>query len=114
MTRMGPEPGPAHVDGWIEISELGTTLLLRVIGELDVATRTSIEPALMAAIEAAGPIILDLGGLTFCDSSGLATLIAAHDRAAATGSSFAVRNASAPVRRLFEITNLAETIPVLD
>jgi anti-sigma B factor antagonist len=109
-----PESVRPHVDGWIEISEVGATLLLKVFGELDVATRASIEPALMTAIDSAGPIVMDLEGLTFCDSSGLATLIAAHERATARGASFAVRNAPPSVRRLFEIANLGDTIALID
>jgi anti-sigma B factor antagonist len=111
---MALESIPAHVDGWIEISGLGATLLLRVGGELDVAARTSIEPTLMAAIESAGSIIIDLEELTFCDSSGLATLIAACDRAAAKGASFAIRNAPPSMLRLLEITNLMGTISMVD
>ena len=104
----------ANVHGWIEVSESGTALVLRIVGELDAASRNSIEPALLAAIVSAESVIVDLGELTFCDSSGVAMFIAAHQKASAEGTTLAVRNVLRPVRRVFEITSLDTVINLID
>jgi anti-sigma B factor antagonist len=48
-------------------------------GEIDMASAPMLEHALTAAIESsAGPVVLDLTGVSFFDSSGLRTAIVAH------------------------------------
>jgi anti-sigma B factor antagonist len=108
------EAVPAAVSTSIEVSESGATLVLRIRGELDGASRTSIEPALMAAMTSSGSMILDLGELSFCDSSGVAMFIAAFERARTQDSSLAIRNVQPLVRRLFEITNVDHMIEIID
>jgi anti-sigma B factor antagonist len=105
---------PAEVNGWIEVSEQGAMLVLRIGGELDRATRDSIEPAVAAAIASAGTVVLDLAELTFCDSSGIAMFVRAHEDARARGTALATRNARPSVRRVFEITGIDAMIPAAD
>jgi anti-anti-sigma factor len=99
---------------WVDVSEENGTLVLRISGELDMASRDAIEPVVMAAITTVDSVTLDLGALTFCDSSGLAVLIAASQKVAANGSSLTVCNVRAAVRRVFDIACLGDLIPILD
>lgn len=108
------EDGPAHVRGWIEVSESGTSLVLRIGGELDAASRTSIEPEVMAATMSASSVIIDLDAMTFCDSSGIAMFIAAHENAKARATALAIRHVRPPVRRVFEIANLDSLIELIE
>ncbi|WP_435280056.1 STAS domain-containing protein [Streptomyces sp. 1222.5] len=56
--------------GW-----LGDTVLLRLAGELDVATAPLVEKAVVTCLVGHPPCIhLDLTGLTFCDGTGLRSL----------------------------------------
>jgi anti-sigma B factor antagonist len=96
----------AALNGWIEVSEPGTSLVLRIGGELDLASRREIEAAVLAAVAAAPHVTLDLATLTFCDSNGIAMLIEAHNAALAVGALLTVRNTQPQVRRLFEITGV--------
>jgi anti-sigma B factor antagonist len=100
------------LEGWIEISEVGTTLVLRIGGELDMATRNRIEPAVLASIETAGAVTIDLAELSFCDSSGLALLVEADSRATARGVTFSIKNVPPAIRRLLHITGLDRKITV--
>jgi anti-sigma B factor antagonist len=108
------EAVPAHVNGWIEVSEQGATLVLRIGGELDAASCKTIEPTMTAAIASAGAVIVDLGDLTFCDSSGVGLLIGSHTKAVASGTALSIRNVRPPVRRIFEITNLDDVIELIE
>ena len=111
---MGLEDGPAHVRGWIEVSESGTSLVLRIGGELDAASRTSIEPEVMAATMSASSVIMDLDAMTFCDSSGIAMFIAAQTNATARSTALAIRNLRPPVRRVFEIAGIDSLIELVE
>jgi len=105
---------PEHVHGWVEVSEPGDTLVLRICGELDVQTRDSIEPAVIAAIATADSVMIDLAELTFCDSHGIAMFIAAHEKASTDGTAFAIRQLPPMVRRLFAITGLDTVVDLVD
>jgi anti-sigma B factor antagonist len=108
------DDGPAHVRGWIEVSESGTALVLRIGGELDAASRNSIEPEVMAATVSATSVIIDLAELTFCDSSGIAMFIAASENAKARATALTIRDVRAPVRRVFQIANLDSLIELIE
>ena len=111
---MKTEDGPAHVRGWIEVSESGAALVLRIGGELDAASRVSIEPEVIAATGSAGSVVIDLEALTFCDSSGVAMFIAAQTNATARATALAIRNLRPAVRRVFEIAGIDSLIELVD
>jgi anti-sigma B factor antagonist len=83
--------------------------VVRIGGELDVASRESVESLLMTAISPdRTEIVVDLTDLTFCDSSGLSLFIAACDKAGTEGSALSFRNVPPAVRRLFAVAGVDE------
>jgi anti-sigma B factor antagonist len=92
---------------WAEcqVSADSRELTVRLRGELDVATVPSVSEAI-ESFRADGPsrLVIDLKELSFMDSSGIALLVQLANRA----ESIQVRNPSAKVRRVFELTGLAE------
>lgn len=82
---------------YIEISEDGTVWLK---GELDMATVKQLEASAAETIHAGKPVVLDLAGLTFIDSSGIAFLARTFQ---ATGERVVIRNPSRQVRRVLEL-----------
>jgi anti-sigma B factor antagonist len=82
------------------------TLVVHVCGELDMESRDSIEPALMAAVASAEAIVLDLGKLMFCDSTGIAMFCAVHEKAVAEARPLVFRNVRGIVRRAFALTGV--------
>jgi anti-sigma B factor antagonist len=87
--------------------------LLAVEGEIDIAT----SPRLIAAINEAvtdseRSVIVDLGAVEFMDSTGLALLVRAQRRLRRRGRGFAVVCPQGPVRRIFEITDMVQTLHV--
>lgn len=79
-------------------------------GELDVATVPDLEVALHQVLESdgSGTVEIDLGGVTFIDSSGLGVLVAALKQSQALGGRLVVRNLQAAPRKVFEVTGLLE------
>jgi anti-sigma B factor antagonist len=87
--------------------------VLFVEGEIDVASAPRLIAALNEAVaEAARSVIIDLTSVGFMDSTGLALLINAHRRLAVRRKGFAVVCPAGPLRRVFEITDMVDTLRV--
>ncbi|WP_250038345.1 STAS domain-containing protein [Paractinoplanes maris] len=93
------------------------TVLLAVAGEIDLATVDDFEAALAraTAIDGTPRVIVDLSEVSFCDSSGLAALDRAWERADRRGIALRVTKPQRGVRRLMEIAGMLEglTRPLL-
>jgi anti-anti-sigma factor len=89
-------------------------VVLRLAGELDLASSTIFERALEDAEISASPLlVLDLDGLKFVDSSGLRIILLAHERARERGQEFAITPGSPQVQRLLSITSVSEHLHVI-
>lgn len=77
---------------------------LLVTGELDVVSGARLERLLLDIDDAGRIVLLDLAGVTFVDSTGLRSLLAASRRAQVDGRRLALANPSPVVRRLLDIT----------
>jgi anti-anti-sigma factor len=81
-------------------------------GELDMATVGALELELKSLREAGfGAIVLDLGGLSFMDSSGLHLVMWWARDASQDGFAFELEPGPAPVQRIFELAAVSETMP---
>ena len=80
----------------------GDEAVLVLTGEIDIATAGSLREAAQRAI--APPLarlVLDFAGVTFCDSQGLATLIAINKQAQAAGSRLLIINGKPAAQFLY-------------
>jgi anti-sigma B factor antagonist len=76
-------------------------------GELDMATAAELEHRVDGVLaDSTRAMTLDLTELTFVDSSGIAALARAQNRARAHGLAFAIEGVSAPVRRILELSGM--------
>jgi len=85
--------------------------VVRVSGEVDLATVSELQQAL-AASGRARPLVVDLTECTFLDSSGMRLLLAAAAEADAAGESFAIVAGEGGVRRALDIAAVADRVPV--
>lgn len=93
-------------------SKDGVELVL-VEGELDAASAPRLIGVLNRAVqEALGSLVVDLSQVDFMDSTGLALLINAHRRLAHRSKGFAVVCPPGPLRRVFEVTDMVDTLHV--
>jgi anti-anti-sigma factor len=83
------------------------TAIVRFIGELDMAEASRAEQAGIAALSGlngdGSPLVIDMSELAFCDSSGIAALLAIRKRAAVGGHRVTLRRPSARIRRTLEL-----------
>jgi anti-anti-sigma factor len=94
---------PAYV---VQVSDSDGMLVLGISGDLDLESRDLVQRVVLAAIESASSVVIDLADLTFCDSGGIAMFIAVHKKAELAGIALAFRNLRPLVRRMFEIASI--------
>jgi anti-anti-sigma factor len=86
--------------------------LVRMSGELDIASVPQAEHALEEAIAStSGDVVVDLRELTFIDSSGLRLFILLSQRARADGWRLALVPPPEPARTVFRLTGAEENLP---
>ncbi|MET9226448.1 STAS domain-containing protein [Lentzea sp. NPDC003310] len=83
--------------------------VLAVAGELDIDTVPVLSARLDADVTGAHAV-LDLAELAFMDSTGLALVLDWHRRLAEAGGQLRIAAAQGPVRRLFELADVAQVL----
>jgi anti-anti-sigma factor len=86
--------------------ETADHIVVRIVGELDMATALELRGALQP--NGGRPIVVDLARTTFVDSSGLNALVAAWHQGTVT----AVRHPAPIVRRAMEIAGLDQVLTI--
>ena len=87
--------------------------IVSLAGEHDLSTVERIAAAFAEAAAHGGPVLADLTGTTFIDSSVIAELVAAHDRCAGHGFAVAV-NRESQAARVLSLGLLHTVMPILD
>jgi anti-anti-sigma factor len=84
--------------------------------EIDATSSDGIKEQLLSLLNSGtGPVIIDLTGTAFCDSSTLKALIRTRTRADAAGRRlYAAVPPSGAVRRIFKLTAISRLIPIHD
>lgn len=103
------------VEVQLEIQRLAAAdwVLLAAKGEIDLATVGKLESAIGAVLEEGTKrLVIDLNDVSFLDSTGLRTLLAAHTKLEELGGSLAVVVVGGPVQRLLDITGIGSTMNV--
>jgi anti-sigma B factor antagonist len=94
------------------LSNDGVELVL-VEGEVDLASAARLISVLNSSVaDAIKSVVVDLTRVGFMDSTGLALLINAHRRLSLRRKGFAVVCPPGPLRRVFEITDMIDTLHV--
>jgi anti-anti-sigma factor len=89
--------------------------LLRVSGELDYGSAPRLREALESvSLHPGGILIIDLSGLTYCDSTGISVLVAAQQRAKAAGTSLALAGVNPEIVRIFRVISLHQVFAFYD
>ncbi|MFC0533677.1 STAS domain-containing protein [Phytohabitans kaempferiae] len=97
--------GPSELS--VSAVRKGEGIRLVVAGEVDVISAGRFRAHLSESLDARPRTLsVDLGGVTFLDSTGLSALVYAHQRARAEGVTLAVSSPQPQVRRLLDVTGL--------
>lgn len=87
--------------------------VLEISGELDYDSASELRDLIPTIPLRAGQhLTVDLGGMEFCDSSGLSALIAAHSHARAAGAQIALTSVSPHTLRVLRIVGLDQIFAI--
>jgi anti-sigma B factor antagonist len=98
----GP-PGPGELT--IETRPADDVVIVVLRGEIDLASAGALERALHAAEAGQDRLVVDLGGLSFIDSTGIHVLLEAQRR---TDGRLSLRRGPEDIHRVFELTRAAD------
>jgi anti-sigma B factor antagonist len=86
-----------------------------VAGEVDIETAPRLADALREEMNRDSAVVLDLAGVTFMDSSGLALLVEAINAAKVNGWNLRLRAQLSPnVRKTMELTAILPMLPLVE
>ncbi|MET8094192.1 STAS domain-containing protein [Micromonospora sp. NPDC005220] len=97
----------------VQVSVGDQLVLMRVAGEVDIATVAALRSALWSA--PARPVLqLELSGLRLLSAAGVRALLAAHLRVRARGGELVLVDPSPVVARVLRVSGLHRVMPILE
>jgi anti-sigma B factor antagonist len=96
----------------VSIERRAGTAIVRVVGELDLATAPTLMSALHGLEQPCDRVVIDVSGLRFIDSSGLRLAVDEYRRATADGFELVIAGAGANVLSVLRIAGLDVTLPL--
>jgi anti-sigma B factor antagonist len=92
------------------ISDMDGSTILTLAGELDISTVNGLRDTITTVLDRAPEhLVVDLTGVTFMDSTGIALLLQIAERLPRTE----LRNPTPLIRRVLEMTGLVEALPII-
>ena len=115
VSTPGRTPTSSRTAFGIGVEEHGTTLNLRLTGELDWPCIGRIEAALSRICDGrTRRVVFDLHRLEYMDSAGLRTILRANDRARAEGIELIVVRPRGLANRVFTLTRASLQLTLVD
>lgn len=105
-----PSDSPEDLD--IAVEEEDGRIVFRLAGELDGLNAPHLRAALLEHVEDGCDGVIDLRQLVFIDSSGIGVLVGALKRYEAAGNKLILRSPGPSLRRVLNMTGLAEAFVV--
>jgi anti-sigma B factor antagonist len=99
----------------IDVSRRGDATVLSLTGDIDIHTAPELRDRLAQLhSDGAADVVVDLSAVNFLDSSALGAFVAAHHELAEKGGSLKLAAPRSHVLKVFQITRLAEVIPLFE
>jgi anti-anti-sigma factor len=87
-------------------------ILIALSGDVDLATASIVDDEIRRAEQSENLVVLDLGEVTFMDSTGLRIVISAHQRLRERGASLQIQHLTPQVGRLFELVGVLDHLGI--
>jgi anti-anti-sigma factor len=100
----------------IDVRTQGDQCDLRVSGDVDLRVSEQLSAAGVRSVNEspARSVVIDLGAVTFLDSTGLGALIAIRNAAVAQAKELSLRHTPAGIRKVITMTGLDVVLPSVD
>lgn len=97
----------------IHTEDVNGRMVVRLVGLADVGTAEKLKVTLLKLLSRwNGPLVLDLAGVSFIDSTGLSALLAGHKRAQQMNQDYRIAGLRPYPARLFKLTAIDTLIPI--
>ena len=90
----------------------GGTVCLALVGELDLASVSTLQGHLKAVAQAEGNLLIDMTGLRYIDSTGAKAFLDAHRMLSRTGRRIVLAAVQPLTMRILEVMGLEKVIPI--
>src|SRR5688500_12771467 len=107
MSTQSPSPN-------VRTRQLEAAHVVSPAGELDLYSLAGVRAALAARPDDCPVVVLDLGGLSFFDTSGLRLVLETMQELESRGMRFAIVRGSPDVQRLFALARMDDRLPFFD
>jgi anti-anti-sigma factor len=97
----------------IEEDRRDGTVVLRLHGDLDLASADAVALRLDTLAASGDPVVLDVDRLSFMDSSGLRVVLQAAETSRTSDWSFSLTAGSEQVRNLFASAGVTDRLPIV-
>ena len=107
----------------IEVERINNGVVIRITGEIDLSVSPEIKEKILEQLELnkkehsfniAKSVYADLSGVSYIDSSGIASLIQSHQQAAKNGTNFYLFKASEAVLKVIKLARLDSIFKMAD
>ena len=95
----------------MDVRRDGDVLVVAPQGEIDLGTVDEVRYAIEREHDSVSPLVIDLSGVGFLDTSGLRLVVEQHNRAEERGHSLEIVPGPPQVMRVFEIAGLEPKLP---
>ena len=103
---------PASLDFAVSVRAAEEVTIVDVRGDLDCYTAPQLRAVLVELADGPRRVVLDVGGSTFIDSTGLGVLVGALKRLRQQGGDMTLRSLSPTTERLFEVTGVSKLFQI--
>ena len=95
-----------------EIRDEDEFRVVAVSGEVDLSWSSEVRTAVLDALSGHPAVLVELSGVSYIDSSGIAALVEGYQKAKIKGVSFGLLRISDAVRAVLELARLDQVFPI--
>ncbi|MEQ8665756.1 MAG: STAS domain-containing protein [Rhodospirillales bacterium] len=96
-----------------ETREHGEHLIIAFSGDIDLQSSSQARTVLLDAVSRGQPLLVDLSGVEYIDSSGVASLVESFQKARKSGLDYVLVSVSDGARRVLELARLDKVFTIV-
>ena len=95
-----------------EVSERDGATIVTLSGDIDLDSSPAMRESLMACVSSDSRVLVDMGAVSYIDSSGVANLVEAYRAAVDSNATFGLVNVSEAAMRVIELAKLDKVFSI--
>jgi anti-sigma B factor antagonist len=95
-----------------EVREREGVVVIAISGDVDLDSSPKVRDVLLDCVGSKRPVLVDMSGVSYIDSSGVASLVEAHQSARKGKSTFALADVSQSAMRVLELARLDKVFTI--